>query len=65
MNTNARVTVDGQPAEIVFQGLTPGGVGLYQINFRVPAGAKAGNLDISINQDGAEANTTKLVVGTA
>lgn len=35
---NARVSVGGQPAVVDFAGLTPGFVGLYQINFRVPTG---------------------------
>jgi len=64
VNTDAKVTVDGQVADIIFQGLTPGGVGLYQINFRIPGNARAGNLDIVISQDGITTNATKLVVGT-
>jgi len=57
------LTVDGQAADVVFAGLTPGGVGLYQINFIVPANARAGNLDVDITQAGVKANATKLVVG--
>jgi uncharacterized protein (TIGR03437 family) len=56
------VTVDTQPAVVSFAGLTPGGIGLYQINFAVPPGAKTGNLDVVITQDGIPANATKLVV---
>jgi uncharacterized protein (TIGR03437 family) len=37
------VTIGGQPASIVFSGLTPGSVGLYQINVYVPAGVTPGN----------------------
>ena len=58
----AQVTIDGQTAPISFAGLTPGGVGLYQINFTVPANARAGSLPVVITQDGITANATKLIV---
>jgi uncharacterized protein (TIGR03437 family) len=64
VNTSARVSVDGQPAEILFEGLSAGRVGLYQINFRIPAGARPGMLDVTISQNGVKANTGKLPVGT-
>jgi uncharacterized protein (TIGR03437 family) len=62
VTANVTVTVDGQSADVGFAGLTPGAIGLYQINFRVPPGAKAGNLDVVITQDGAVANAAKLTV---
>jgi uncharacterized protein (TIGR03437 family) len=55
------VTVDGNPSEIFFAGLTPGAVGLYQINFRVPA-ARSGSVDLVVTQNGIAANPTKLPV---
>jgi uncharacterized protein (TIGR03437 family) len=61
--SNPTLTIDGQTAEVSFAGLTPGGIGLYQVNFRVPASARAGNLDVVITQDGASANKSTLVVG--
>ena len=57
-----QVTIDGQTAPISFAGLTPGGVGLYQINFNVPSTAKTGTLDVVITQNGIPANATKLIV---
>ena len=63
VSSRVQLTVDGQAADVRFAGLTPGGVGLYQINFLVPANARSGNLDVDITQDGVKANTTKLVVG--
>lgn len=39
-------TLDGQAAEVVFAGLAPGFVGLYQVNFRVPESAPDGLLDL-------------------
>jgi uncharacterized protein (TIGR03437 family) len=59
----ATVTVDGQPANIVFSGLTPFGVGLFQINFEVPANARLNTpLDVVVTQGGVTANVTKLTV---
>jgi uncharacterized protein (TIGR03437 family) len=37
-----RVTIGGVPAEVLFSGLAPGFVGLYQVNVRAPSGAPAG-----------------------
>lgn len=56
------VQVDGQSADILFAGLTPGGVGLYQIDFVVPPAAKAGNLNVIVMQGAAVANTVTLPV---
>ena len=56
------VEVDGQNADILFAGLTPGGVGLYQINFVVPASAKTGNLNVVVAQGSTEANVVTLPV---
>ncbi len=56
------VTVDGRDAEIFFAGLTPGAVGLYQINFRVPPGSRTGDLPVVITQKGVTANSTVLQV---
>jgi uncharacterized protein (TIGR03437 family) len=60
--SDVRVTVDGQSGDVSFSGLTPGGVGLYQINFKMPAGLRTGSLDVVITQDGVAANATKLLV---
>jgi uncharacterized protein (TIGR03437 family) len=62
VSNNATVTIDGQSAAIVFTGLTPGGVGLYQINLTVPATAKAGKLPVMITQASVTANATTLLV---
>jgi uncharacterized protein (TIGR03437 family) len=56
------VTIDGQDAQILFAGLTPGGIGLYQINFVVPSTAKSGDLTVVIKQAGSPANVTRLKV---
>jgi uncharacterized protein (TIGR03437 family) len=62
VQADLEVTVDGQPAQVSFAGLTPGGVGLYQINFTVPQGVKTGKLDVVITEDGVPANVTTLIV---
>jgi uncharacterized protein (TIGR03437 family) len=61
------VTLDGQPVQIGFSGLTPFGVGLFQINFTVPLNARTNvPLDVVVSQrDGqtdVPANATKLTV---
>ena len=57
------VTVDGQGAAVLFAGLTPGAVGLFQIDFTVPASAPMGSLNVVIAQPGGSANAATLPVG--
>jgi large repetitive protein len=56
------VTVGSQPSTVLFAGLTPGFVGLYQINFQVPTSATAGELQVTVTQNGVAANPTLLPV---
>jgi uncharacterized protein (TIGR03437 family) len=56
------LTINGEQAKIDYAGLTPGQVGLYQINFHVPKDAKAGDLELVVTQDGVRSNTTALRV---
>ena len=56
------VTVGSQPASIAFAGLTPGFVGLYQINFQVPASVASGVVGVDVTQNGVAANPTLLPV---
>ena len=56
------VTLDGQAAAVIYAGLTPGSVGLYQINFQVPASAQTGDLTVVVTQNGMAANAAKLPV---
>jgi uncharacterized protein (TIGR03437 family) len=56
------VTLDGQAAAVIYAGLTPGSVGLYQINFQVPASAQTGDLSVVVTQNGMAANAAKLPV---
>ncbi len=56
------VMVDGENGDIGFAGLSPGFVGLYQVNFTVPSNAKNGDLNLVLIQNGVTANITKLPV---
>jgi uncharacterized protein (TIGR03437 family) len=56
------VTVGGRPAEVIFAGLAPGFVGLYQINLFVPQTSPAGSVDVVVTLNGVESNTAKMVV---
>jgi uncharacterized protein (TIGR03437 family) len=56
------ITINGEDVKILFAGLTPGLVGLYQMDVQVPLDAKDGDLNLLIAQAGAAANTGILPV---
>lgn len=57
------VSVDGATAELVYAGLTPSGIGLYQVNFKVPDNARLNvPLDVIVKQGAYTANITTLTV---
>jgi uncharacterized protein (TIGR03437 family) len=56
------VTLSGEPVNVAFAGLTPGLVGVYQINFQVPADAVSGDLVLQITQQGVAANAGTIPV---
>jgi len=56
------VRVSGRAAEVFFNGLSPGSVGLYQINFRVPAGTPSGAADVVVTISGAASLPVKMSV---
>lgn len=43
------VTIGGLAADPLFSGLSPGSVGLYQLNVRVPTNAPSGDLDVVVS----------------
>jgi uncharacterized protein (TIGR03437 family) len=54
-------TVGGQPADVVFAGLSPGSVGLFQVNLRLPPiGSGSYPLEIAVN--GITSNTQRLQI---
>jgi uncharacterized protein (TIGR03437 family) len=57
------VTVGGMPATVLFSGLTPGAVGLYQVNVVVPAGsAKGVAVPVVIGMEGSTSNAVTIAV---
>jgi len=61
--TPVQVTIGGQPAVVHYAGLTPGFVGLYQVNVQVPSGVTPGSsVPLVISQDGVPSNTVTLAV---
>jgi uncharacterized protein (TIGR03437 family) len=60
--TPATVKVGGLDADVLFAGLTPALVGLYQVNIRVPPTAPNGDLDVVVAQGTVVTNTRKLPV---
>jgi uncharacterized protein (TIGR03437 family) len=55
------VTMNGQAARVVYAGLTPGSVGLYQVNVAVPGGI-GGDVAVSIKVGAAISNLSTINV---
>ncbi|MDE3165326.1 MAG: hypothetical protein KGN36_05930, partial [Acidobacteriota bacterium] len=47
--TSPTVTIGSAPAQVFFSGLTPGSIGLYQVNVLVPSGAPTGNQSLTLS----------------
>jgi uncharacterized protein (TIGR03437 family) len=61
--TPVTVAIGGQPGAVQFAGLTPGYVGLYQVNVQIPGGITPGpSVPLVISQDGVPSNTVTLAV---
>ncbi len=56
------VTIGGRPAQVLFSGLAPNLVGLYQINVMVPADAPSGSQPVVIGAGGVESKPAKLPI---
>ena len=56
------VFVNNESCEVLFSGLAPGFVGLYQVNFRLPGDLPPGNLDIEIQTPYANSAVATLPV---
>lgn len=56
------LTLAGKPVPVAFAGMTPGFVGLYQINLQIPDVELDGNLVLTVSQNGDTSNSTILPV---
>jgi minor extracellular serine protease Vpr len=56
------VTVGGKPAEVLFSGLAPFNVGLYQVNVRIPGDSPSGLQQVVITSNGISSKTTNLPI---
>jgi uncharacterized protein (TIGR03437 family) len=56
------ITVGGIPASVVFSGLTPGFVGLYQVNFTLPPGLASGNQPLVMHVGGISTSAMSLAI---
>ncbi len=57
-----QVSIGGLSANLDFSGLTPGYVGLYQINAVVPLTITPGSLDLIVQINGVASNSAKVAV---
>jgi uncharacterized protein (TIGR03437 family) len=61
--TQPTLTVGGIDAEVVFSGLAPYLVGVYQVNAKIPANAPSGNaVPLSMRIAGAVSNTVTIAI---
>jgi uncharacterized protein (TIGR03437 family) len=57
------VTIGGQNAAVLFAGLAPGFVGLYQVNVQFPTGEASGNaVPVIVSTAGLNSNTATIAV---
>ena len=61
-NVTPSVSIGGSAAQVIFSGLTPQNVGLYQVNVIVPNDAPTGNQPLLITVNGINAKTTTVLV---
>jgi uncharacterized protein (TIGR03437 family) len=60
--TKVEARIGGQPAVVHFAGLSPGFVGLYQVNVQIPPGVLGPTIDLALLQNGVPSNTVTLGV---
>ena len=61
-NGTATVTIGGANAQVDFAGMTPGTIGLYQVNVTVPANAPTGNQQIVVSIGGVSSQISSIAV---
>jgi len=61
--TTPTVTIGGVDANVVFSGLSPGFVGLYQVNLQIPQTAPSGNaVPVVLKIGGVTSNTVTIAI---
>jgi uncharacterized protein (TIGR03437 family) len=61
--TTPKVTIGGENASVSFAGLSPGYVGLYQVNAQIPADASGGSaITVQLSLSGVPSNTVTIAV---
>lgn len=60
--TAATATIGTNSARVVFSGLAPGFVGLYQINIEIPSATPAADVPLTVSIGGANSNLVTLPV---
>ena len=61
-NFNTTVTLGGKSAEVLYSGLAPYFVGLYQVNLRVPAGIASGPANLTVAVNDAVSQTVQIAI---
>ncbi|MBY0505757.1 MAG: hypothetical protein K2X03_17715 [Bryobacteraceae bacterium] len=56
------VTLNGNPVTVLYAGVTPGYLGLYQVNIQVPSSLAPGTYPLRITQSGVASNLATLTV---
>jgi minor extracellular serine protease Vpr len=56
------VTIGGRQAEVIFSGLAPFNVGLYQVNLRIPADSPTGVQQVVVTVDGVSSKIASLPI---
>jgi uncharacterized protein (TIGR03437 family) len=56
------VTIGGQPAQVMFAGLTPGSAGLYQVNAVVPSGVSGDAVPVVIQVGGQSSPPVTMAI---
>jgi uncharacterized protein (TIGR03437 family) len=57
-----QVQVNGEDCKVLYSGLAPGFVGLYQVNFKLPSDLPSGNLNVQIFSQYSNSNIAILPV---
>ena len=60
--TAVTVTIDGVECAVLFAGLAPDLVGIYQVNIRAPAGVRSGRREMVLSVGGVRGKTARITI---